>query len=271
MLYIVATPIGNINEITYRAVETLKSVDAILCEDTRHSRVLLAQYGIEKPLISYQKFNERARSKEIIQRLSLGENFAVISDAGMPMISDPGHVLLDEVIENGLEYTVISGPCALINALVLSGMDTAKFLFIGFLPEKSIDRERIINKYADVEATLVFYVPLSDVDEIIDFLAEKLGNRQCAIVREISKKFESVVRGRLNELPEFVHKGEFVLVVEGAKESEEQLNSLSVAEHMEFYMSGGMDKKEAMKKVAKDRGVSKSEIYAALIEENSEE
>lgn len=265
MLYIVATPIGNAEEITFRAVETLKSVDAILCEDTRHSRPLLMRLGIEKPLISYQKFNERARCGEILERLKKGESIAVISDAGMPTVSDPGHVLIDEVIANGLEYTVISGPCAAINALVLSGLSTEKFLFVGFLPDKKAERERVISKYRDVDATLIFYLPLSDVDSVIAYLGETLGNRKCALVREMTKKFEQVVRGTLCDLPEFTHKGEFVLVVEGEKEQNKELNALSVAEHIDFYLKGGIDKKEAIKKVARDRGVSKSEIYAETL------
>lgn len=136
MLYIVATPIGNMDEISFRAVEVLKSVDAILCEDTRHSSILLSRYDINKPLISYQKFNEKARSKEIISRLGDGENMALVSDAGMPGISDPGLILIRAVIDAGIDYTVVSGPCAAINALLLSGLDTSRFLFIGFLPEK---------------------------------------------------------------------------------------------------------------------------------------
>lgn len=271
MLYFVATPIGNIKEITYRAVEVLENADVILCEDTRHSSVLLAHFGINKPLLSYQKYNERQRVSEVIDRLKNGENIAVISDAGMPVISDPGHVLLDEVIAEGLEYTVVSGPCAAINALVLSGMDASRFLFVGFLPEKKIDRDKVINKFADVQSTLIFYVPLSDVDKILNYLSEKLGDRRCALVREISKKFEDVTRGTLAHMPEFVHKGEFVLVVEGCKDENKELNSLSVEEHLAFYIGGGMDKKEAVKKVAKDRNVPKSEIYAYAVQSRKEE
>ena len=265
MLYIVATPIGNINEITYRAVEVLKSVDAILCEDTRHSSVLLRTYGIEKPLISYQKFNERSRVSEVLQMLKDGKEIALISDAGMPMISDPGHVLLDEVIASDLPYTVVSGPCAMVNALVLSGLSTQNFVFVGFLPEKTVDKDRMIAKFCDIPSTLVFYLPLSDVDKILDYLHEKLGERRYSLVREISKKFEEVIRGRLGEKTDFVHKGEYVLVVEGAPESDQELNSLPVEEHVAFYTDGGMDKKQAIKMVAKDRGVPKSEIYAYVL------
>ena len=265
MLYIVATPIGNMDEISFRAVEVLKSVDAILCEDTRHSSILLSRYDINKPLISYQKFNEKARSKEIISRLGDGENMALVSDAGMPGISDPGLILIRAVIDARIDYTVVSGPCAAINALLLSGLDTSRFLFIGFLPEKKADRDEIIVKYGDVDATLIFYIPLSDCDEIIDYLAQKLGNRKCAVVREMTKKFESVVRGTLSDMPEYVHKGEFVLVVEGCKEQNAQLVQLPLEEHIKFYTDSGMDKKQAIKKTAKDRGVSKSEIYARLL------
>lgn len=265
MLYIVATPIGNMDEITYRAVQVLKSVDAVLCEDTRRSAVLLAHYGVEKPLISYQKFNERARSEEIIGRLQKGEDLALISDAGMPAISDPGYLLVCEAVAAGVDYTVVSGPCAAINALVLSGLDTSKFLFIGFLPEKNSDRDKIIAKYCDVEATLIFYLPLSDADKIIAYLADKLGDRKCAVVREMTKKFESVTRGTLANPPDFVRKGEFVLVVEGCPDGDSRLASLPVEQHVAFYTDGGMDRKDAIKKVARDRGVSKSEIYAALL------
>lgn len=265
MLYIVATPIGNKDEITYRAVEVLKSVDAVLCEDTRRSSILLSCYGIEKPLISYQKFNERARTEEISERLMRGENFALISDAGMPGISDPGHILIEEAIKAGVEYTVISGPCAAVNALVLSGLDTGKFLFVGFLPEKTVDRDEIIARYSDIDATLIFYLPLSDCDKIIEYLGEKLGDRKCALVREMTKKFETVTRGTLKNLPEFVHKGEFVLVVDGSKENNVQLAQLPVERHVAFYTESGVEKKEAIKKAARDRGVSKSEIYAQLL------
>jgi len=268
MLYVVATPIGNIKEITYRAVETLKSVDAILCEDTRHSAILLREYGIDKPLISYQKFNERSRVDEVVLRLRNGENLALISDAGMPMISDPGHVLIDELVKNALEYTVISGPCAAINALVLSGLSTQNFVFVGFLPEKKVDKDRLLARFSDIPSTLIFYMPLSDADKVLEYLYEKLGDRRFSLCREISKRFEEVIRGRLGSVPEFTHKGEYVLVVEGAPDGEAELNALPIKEHVAFYMDGGMDKKQAIKMVAKDRGVPKSEIYAAVLGNN---
>lgn len=263
MLYIVATPIGNLGEITYRAVEVLSAVDAVLCEDTRHTRILMDRYGVSKPLISYQRHNERARTDEIIERLKSGESLALVSDAGMPIVSDPGHILLDRVIEEGLEYTVVSGPCALINAVVLSGLDASSFCMVGFLPEKTADKREQLDKFRDLAATLIFYVPPHDASEIIAFLAAELGDRRAALVREISKIHEEVVRGTLASFPEFTQKGEFVLVVEGAKKKENSLNALPLVQHVEHYISGGLDKKSAMKTVAKDRGITKSEVYAA--------
>ena len=262
MLYIVATPIGNLSEITYRAVEVLSSVDAILCEDTRHTRVLLDHYGIKKPLVSYQKFNEKQKAEYVVERLSAGENLALVSDAGMPLISDPGKQLVDELIKYGLEYTVVSGPCAMVNAVVLSGMDTSKFCMVGFLPEKTVDKNRVIDTYKNLPATLVFYSPPHNIDDDLKFLAESLGDREVSIVREISKMHEEVIRGKLTDLPEFTHKGEFVIVVEGTKAESNPLNELSIVEHIEAYIGGGMDKKDAIKQTAQDRKVAKSVIYA---------
>ena len=260
MLYIVATPIGNLGEITYRAVETLKSVDAVLCEDTRRTAILLNRYEIKKPLVSYQKFNEREKADYIIERLKNGENLALVSDAGMPVISDPGKVLIDELIKNELEYTVVSGPCALINAVVLSGLDASAFCMVGFLPEKKSERKKQLERFSSLDCTLIFYVAPHDAKETLEFLYSELGKRKVAIVREISKLHEEVVRGELGSTIEFTEKGEFVLVVEGAK-NENPLLSLSVVEHIEKYIESGLSKKDAIKKVALDRGVAKSEIY----------
>ena len=262
MLYIVATPIGNLGEITYRAVETLNSVDAILCEDTRRTAVLLERYGIKKPLVSYQKFSEKEKSGYIADRLEKGENLALVSDAGMPMVSDPGKILVDELIKRGLEYTVISGPCAAINALVLSGLDTSAFCMCGFLPEKKSDRKKFIERFTDLTATLIFYSPPHNVTADLDFLKSALGYREAAVVREISKLHEEVVRGNLADFPEFTVKGEFVIVVEGAKEKENALNALPIRSHVEKYIADGLSKMDAVKRVAADRNRPKSEIYA---------
>lgn len=183
MLYIVATPIGNLGEITYRAVEVLKSADAMLCEDTRRTAVLLDKYGVKKPLVSYQKFSEREKAGYIVDRLEKGETLALVSDAGMPLVSDPGKILLDEVIARGLEYTVVSGPCALVNAAVLSGLDISAFCMCGFLPDKKSDRKKFIDRFRTLEATLLFYSPPHNVRTDIEFLFSELGDRRAAAVR----------------------------------------------------------------------------------------
>ena len=271
MLYIVATPIGNIQEITYRAVETLKSVDVILCEDTRHSRILLSHYDIKKPLISYQKFNEREKCESIITMLKEGKNVALISDAGMPLISDPGATVVKEAQKQGLEYTVISGPCACINAVVLSSLDTSRFCMVGFLPDKDGERKKTLELFKDLQATLVFYSPPHDIDKDLKTLYENLA-RKVAVVREISKMYEQVCVGNLGEELVFMRKGEFVIVVEGARPKSESLSELTVQEHIRHYLGLGKTEKEAIKAVASDRNVAKSIIYAEAIrmKENKE-
>lgn len=269
MLYVVGTPIGNLEEITYRAVEALKQADIIACEDTRHSAILLNHYGIKKPLICYQKFNERKVCIKIVELLKDNKNVALISDAGMPLISDPGAILINMLIENDLSYTVISGPCACINALILSGMDTSSFCMAGFLPEKRIDCERFLGRFLSLESTLIFYAAPHDIDKILTLLYEFLGDRKVALVREISKVYEEVIRGKLNDLPQFVRKGEFVIVVEGATPKADELRKMDCIEHYQYYLSLGFDKKEAIKKTAYDRGVAKSLVYKELLTNNN--
>ncbi len=265
MLYVVGTPIGNIKEITLRAIEVLNSVDYVAAEDTRRTAILLNEYQIKKPMISYQKFNERVCSAKLIELLSSGKDVALVSDAGMPLISDPGQILTQELIKNGIQYTVVGGPCALIDALILSGLNTDKFCMLGFLPEKKSDREKLLSDYAQVKCTLVFYSSVHNVDKDLTYLYEAFGARSVAVVREITKLYEEAVRGKLGESLEFVRKGEFVLVVEGA--GEKDFSSLSVYDHYQTYLKSGMDKKEAIKKVASDRGQPKSEIYSVIVNE----
>lgn len=264
MLYLVATPIGNLKDITYRAVEVLKEVDEIACEDTRHSLTLLNAYGIKKPLVSYHKFNEKESGKKIIEKLKQGKNIALITDAGMPVVSDPGNVLVNMLLENGLEYTVIPGASACLSALVLSGLNPARFTFIGFLPEKKRDREELLENYKLAEETLIFYSAPHDVVKDVQTLYDCLGERKAVAVREITKMHESVVRFNLKDGYPNEPKGEFVLLVEGAKAPD--FSSLSEFEHVKMYIKEGLDKKEAIKKVAKERGVSKSSLYKYIIE-----
>ncbi len=263
MLYIVATPIGNLSEITFRAVEILKNVDVIAAEDTRHTAVLLKSYGVTTPMLSYHKFNEKKMLPQLLDRLKSGQNIALVSDAGMPLISDPGSYLIDELKNNEIPYTVISGACALINALILSGLETSSFHFLGFLPEKKVDRVKKVEEVAALSCPIIFYSSVHNVLDDLDFLYKQLGKRRIAIVREISKIYEEVIAGYLGEIPEFTVKGEFVLVIDGA--AKKSYDDVSIKEHLEIYLKEGLSKKEAVKKVAADRDVAKSVIYKQVV------
>lgn len=264
MLYLVATPIGNLKDITARAVETLKSVDAIACEDTRRTLGLLNALDIKKPLFSYHKFNENEVGEKIVARLKAGENIAVVSDAGMPVISDPGSVLVNKLIENGLEFTVIPGACACVSALVLSGLDASRFCFLGFLPEKESARKEFLKKYEKLDLTLIFYSAPHDVEKDLASIFAVYGERRAVAVKEITKLHESAERFNLKDGLSGEIKGEYVVLVEGARVGAEY-EKLSEREHIEKYISEGMDKKDAIKRVAKERGVSKSSLYKYTI------
>ena len=265
MLSIVVTPIGNLGDITVRAIETLKNADVVYCEDTRHSAILFSRYGITTPVRVYEKFGEARAAETIVEELKNGRNVALVSDAGTPLISDPGAVLVNALIRAGLEYTVVGSGCAAISALVLSGADTSAFCFVGFLPEKGAARKKIAERFARLEATLVFYVAPHDLAETVTYLAEAFGRRKAVLVREISKLHEECVRFVLPDLPpDTVVKGEMVLVIEGAPPRGEELCSLSAEDHVAHYVGTGMTEKDAMKAAARDRGISKSEIYAQI-------
>ena len=265
MLYFVATPIGNLKDVSFRAIEVLKSVDEIVCEDTRHSLGFLNAYDIKKPLFSYHKFNERESGEKIIEKLKDGKNIAVISDAGMPVISDPGNILAQMLIEEGLEFTVIPGACAFVSALVLSGLDSARFCFLGFLPQKASERREFLDKYKNLDMTLIFYSAPHDVQKDIESIYEAFGDRRAVAVKEITKMFEKSQRFFLKDGLDGQPKGEYVLLVEGASQTNDNL-LLSEKEHIELYIKNGMDKKEALKQVAKERGVSKSSLYKYTID-----
>ncbi|MBQ3493135.1 MAG: 16S rRNA (cytidine(1402)-2'-O)-methyltransferase [Clostridia bacterium] len=264
MLYFVGTPIGNLKDISLRALEVLKSVDEIACEDTRHSLGLLNAYEIKKPLFSYHKFNEKECSEKIIEKLKDGKNIAVISDAGMPVISDPGNVLAQMLIENGLEFTVIPGACAFVSALVLGGLDSSKFCFLGFMPEKQSERKEFLQRYKDLDLTLIFYCAPHDIKRDIESVYSVFGQRRAVAVKEITKLYERAEQFNLEDGIKSEPKGEYVLLVEGAKIENENLK-LSEKEHIELYIAQGLDKKDALKKVAKERGVSKSSLYKYTI------
>lgn len=260
MVYFVATPIGNLKEITFRAVEVLKDADAIFCEDTRHSLPLLRHYGIDKPLYSYHKYNEKG-SLEFVLQMAESKNIAVISDAGMPCISDPGNLLVNALNSRSIEYTVVSGASAFVNAFVLSGF-SVPFTFAGFLPEKNADRKRYIGKLDDTN-TLIFYLSVHDIVKDRDFLLEHLGDRRVCLVKEISKLHEKARFSMLSEI-EDDSKGEFVLVVEG-KPRVHDWEGLTPVQHVNLLIEQGSDKNTAIKTVARLRGVNKNEIYRLVV------
>lgn len=266
MLYFVATPIGNLKDMSFRAVSVLQEVDEIACEDTRHSLALLNAYQIKKPLFSYHKFNEKEAGEKIIQKLKSGKNIAVISDAGMPVISDPGNILTAMLIENGLEFTVVPGASAFTSALILSGLDSSKFCFLGFLPSKGRERKEFLQRYKNLDMTLIFYSAPHDIKKDIESIYQEFGDRRAVAVKEITKLYESAERFNLKDNLSNEPKGEFVLLVEGATLTNDNLN-LTEKEHIQMYLDKGLDKKEALKLVAKERGVSKSSLYKYTIEE----
>lgn len=269
-LYIVATPIGNLKDITFRAVETLKNADIIACEDTRHSLALLNEYQISKPLMSFHKFNETAAAKKIIEKVKEGKNVAVISDAGTPAISDPGFLLVKEALNEGIKYTVIPGAAAFVNALVLSGFDASRFMFAGFLPQKNNQKQQLLKKLAGYDCTLIFYSAPHDVNKDIHSLFKAFGDRNFAAVAEITKIHERVIPGKLSQGISEQPRGEYTLIVEGCPQTENPLNSLTAEEHIKHYTDMGLSLMDAVKQTAKDKNVPKNEIYKYTIKDKSD-
>ena len=261
MVYFVATPIGNLKDISLRAIETLGAADVIFCEDTRHSLRLLNAYRIKKPLVACHKFNERSAAEKIISTSREGKQVAVISDAGMPVISDPGGEVCRALRDAGVEYTVVPGANAALSALILSAMPAERFAFIGFLPDKQGERCRLLERYACLDLTLIFHAAPQDVDRYIADMLEVFGDRPACAVREITKLHEESTPFTLSQGLPGEKRGEYVLVIGGAAEQNNELCALSEVEHIRHYMAQGLDKKEAIKRAAKDRGVTKSELY----------
>lgn len=270
-LYVVPTPIGNLKDITLRALEVLENADVIAAEDTRQTLKLLNHFNIKKQMISYHKFNENIKSDDIINMLKNCKQIALVSDAGTPGISDPGSVIIKRCIEENIEFEVLTGATAVTTALVYSGLDTTKFLFRGFLPRENKDRKPIIEDLKNRQETLIFYESPHRLIKTLEFLRENLGNRRIAICRELTKLHEEILRLTLEEAIDYYSenetRGEYVLVVEGKsieeviKEEQEAWEDLSIEDHIKKYIDEGLTKKESIKKVAKDRGVPKSEIY----------
>jgi 16S rRNA (cytidine1402-2'-O)-methyltransferase len=274
-LYIVATPIGNLEDITLRALRVLKEVDLIACEDTRHTRKLLAHYQISKPAISYHEHNERQRAAELVRKLEAGKNIALVSDAGTPLISDPGFRIVRGAIERGIRVVPIPGPAALIAALSASGLPASEFTFAGFLPPKRTARKARLRELASIESTLVFYEAPHRIRETVRDLRDVLGDRRCVVARELTKLHEEFIRGRLSEVESEAERmrGEIVLMI-GRRESEESgkgETEVSISERVAQIMrEEGIDRRAALKRVAGERGIGKSEAYRAMLVERSE-
>ena len=262
--YFVGTPIGNLKDFSQNQIETLNKVDLILCEDTRTSKTLLDKYNINKKLLSFHKFNYKEMTPKVIDILNNGENIALISDAGLPVISDPGRELIEDLKLNEITYTVIGGVSAFINAYILSGFDYP-FTFIGFLPSKNIDREKLLLEFRNVKSTLIFYSSVHDIKTDIETLYKMLGDRQICIARELTKLHEEVVFSTLKNGYNGVLKGEFVIVVEKFKDEND---NLSLEDKLEFYTKLGFSKNEAIKLVAKDKNMTKSEVYNYFIKKD---
>lgn len=269
-LYIVPTPIGNLEDITLRALRVLNEVDYIYAEDTRVTKILLSHFNINKPqLLSYHLYNEQTELAKFIQIIVDGSDVALVSDAGMPGISDPGYLLISEVIKNDINVVALPGASAFTTALVASGLPTNSFLFVGFLNYKKTQKEKELNKLKDYPETLIFYESPHRIVETLKLIEYVLGNRRVVIARELTKKYEEYIRGNISDVlkTNFTLKGEFVVIVEGANidSLKENLNSLTVLKHYEYYIDKGYSKNDAMKLVASDRKVSKSVIYKELL------
>lgn len=266
-LYLVATPIGNLEDITFRAVKTLNSVDIIYCEDTRTSRKLLDHYKINTKLKSVHLFNENEISQEIIRTVKEGLNVAIISDAGMPVISDPGWIVTKEAIEQDIDIIVVPGASAGISALIASGITAHPFYFAGFLNSKSSKRRQELKELYNREETIVFYESPHRIEETLKILVDIYPNRKITLARELTKLHEEYIRGTAVEILEVVDsiKGEMVVIMEGNSNPIEEhiieLNELTIEEHYKHYIDSGIDHKEALKKVANDRHISKKEVY----------
>lgn len=267
-LYLVATPIGNLEDITIRALNVLKSVDLIAAEDTRHTLGLLSHFEISKPLISYYKQTEKAKSEILIPKLLEGKNIAVVSDAGTPGISDPGEEIVKQAIKNNIKIVPIPGACAFVNGLIASGMPTNEFEFIGFLSANKKERKEKLEEIKYDTRTLIFYEAPHKLQACLETMLEVLGDREIVLARELTKIHEEYIRGKLSTILEqkVDIKGEFVIIIQGNSVSKKELetnilNEKSLEEHYKFYENQGIEKKEIIKRIAKDRGVNKNEIY----------
>lgn len=276
-LYLCATPIGNLGDITLRVLDTLREVDLIAAEDTRNTIHLLEHFGIRKPLTSYHEFNKYDKARELIGKLHAGQNIALVTDAGTPAISDPGEVLAAMCIQEGIRVTSLPGACALITALTMSGMPARRFCFEGFLPRDKKEKRLVLERLAGEERTTILYEAPHRLRSTLAELLGTLGDRKVTLCRELTKRYEEALHMTLSEACEYYQenepRGEYVLVLEGAdperKEQERQQSfaEMDISAHMKLYTDRGLSRKDAMKKVAADRGLTKRDIYRMLLNE----
>lgn len=276
MLYICATPIGNLEDITFRTLRILKEVDLIAAEDTRHSIKLLNHFEIKTPMTSYHEYNKYDKAKLLVEKMAAGLNIALITDAGTPAISDPGEELVKQCLEAGITVTSLPGPSAFVTALTLSGRSTRRFCFEAFLPYDKKEREEILQELKAETRTIILYEAPHKLKRTLKDLYEALGDRKISLCRELTKKHETnfctTLAGAVTYYETEEPRGEFVLVIEGAnrKELKEQalegFLSMSISDHVQYYVEQGSDKKDAMKKAAKDRGIGKRDVYQALLD-----
>lgn len=274
ILFLCATPIGNLGDMTPRVVETLNSVDVIAAEDTRNSIKILNHFDIHTPMTSYHEYNKVEKAKQLVGQLLNGQNIALITDAGTPAISDPGEILVKMCLENGIKVTSLPGASACITALTMSGLSTRRFCFEGFLPADKKERALVLGELSGESRTIVLYEAPHHLVRTLNELLDAVGDRKITLCRELTKKFETVMPATLKKAIEYYDteepRGEYVLVLEGKSREEKRQEeiasweSMSIEEHMAYYKGQGMDNKAAMKQVAKDRGVGKREIYSYL-------
>lgn len=270
-LYLVATPIGNLEDITFRAIKILKQVDVIAAEDTRYTLRLLNYYQISKPLISYHRHNEEIKTEMLIDKLLKGEDIAVVTDAGTPAISDPGEVIVKAAIEHGISIIPIPGACAFVNALIASGLNTKEFSFYGFLPLNKKLRKEAIDKIKKENKTVILYEAPHKLKKTLEDLVEDLGNVYCVLAKEITKvheKFErNTISNLLLNLPEEI-KGEYIILLDlnNTYQETNKIENMEIKEQYVYYEKNGLDKKEIIKQIAKNKNVSKNEIYQLFLD-----
>lgn len=279
-LYLCATPIGNLEDMTYRVVRILNEVDLIAAEDTRNTIKLLNHFNIKTKMTSYHEFNKIEKARYLVERMQKGENIALVTDAGTPGISDPGEEIVRQCYEAGICVTSLPGACAAVTALSMSGLSTRRFAFEAFLPPDKKERRQILQSLVNETRTIILYEAPHRLVRTLEELFDVLGNRDMTLCKELTKKHETAYRMTIEEAVAYFRqeppRGEFVLLIEGKsmeqmeREEQKQWEALSIEEHMDYYIQKGIAKKEAMKQVAKDRGIKKRDVYQALLQKEEE-